>query len=77
MTDERRGSRPKGARRFAVAAAVAAVLTILAWSSIRLADGARQTEYFSLLARVPEFLAGGLLALRPVGKTWSATTFST
>ena len=58
-------------RRVAGVVITAAALCILGWSSFRLAQGARQGEYFSLLARIPEFLTGSLLALRPVGANWS------
>ncbi|CDZ93575.1 acyltransferase family protein [Pseudomonas saudiphocaensis] len=38
--------------------------TLLLYSSLLLADGGRQDVYFSLAARIPEFLIGSLLALK-------------
>jgi peptidoglycan/LPS O-acetylase OafA/YrhL len=47
---------------------------ILGYSSFRLGQGYRQTEYFSLTARIPEFLMGSLLALYTFDKKWSDKT---
>jgi peptidoglycan/LPS O-acetylase OafA/YrhL len=49
-----------------------AVATVLfTYASIRLANGERQSMYFSLAARIPEFLVGSLIALYAFGKDWT------
>jgi len=47
---------------------------IVAYSSVRLHLGHRQAEYFSLVARIPEFLVGSLVAVYAVGRDWSERT---
>lgn len=49
----------------------AATGMILAYSTFRLAHGQRHTEYYSLVARIPEFFMGSLLAIRPIGHGWT------
>ncbi|MGD9602561.1 MAG: acyltransferase family protein [Gammaproteobacteria bacterium] len=51
---------PERARVFVFAAIVVA---LLAGSSWEIHKGNRQAEYYSLLARIPEFLVGGLVAV--------------
>jgi hypothetical protein len=58
-------------RRFIWAVLFAATGLILAYSTFRMAHGHRHSEYFSLVARIPEFLVGSLLAIRPIGHGWT------
>ncbi len=53
---------------------VIASTLLLAYSAIRLAQGARQQIYFSLAARIPEFFVGSLAALYGFGRNWSGRT---
>ena len=61
-------------RRWRVAVLISIAVTILAYSSYRLAAGYRQSEYFSLLARIPEFLVGSLLAFWSAQRQWTSAT---
>ncbi|WP_181454293.1 acyltransferase family protein [Halomonas sp. SL1] len=44
---------------------------LLGYSAFQLAAGQNEAVYFSLSARIPEFLVGSLLALSGLGETWS------
>ncbi|MDH0707694.1 acyltransferase [Pseudomonas sp. GD03862] len=44
-------------------AAMLAAAILLVWSTMRVETGAQGSHYFSLLARIPEFLVGGVAAL--------------
>ena len=61
-------------RRWRVAFLTSIAVAILGYSSYRLAAGYRQSEYFSLLARIPEFLVGSLLAFWSAQRQWTSTT---
>ena len=61
-------------QRWRVLALTGIALTLLGYSSYRLAAGYRQSEYFSLLARIPEFLVGSLLAFWPAPRAWNGAT---
>jgi peptidoglycan/LPS O-acetylase OafA/YrhL len=58
-------------RRFIWPVLLAATGLILAYSTFRVAHGQRHFEYFSLVARIPEFLVGSLLAIRQIGHGWT------
>lgn len=47
---------------------------ILAYSQYLLSQGQIKSVYFSLAARIPEFLVGSLLALGSLGASWSRAT---
>ena len=61
-------------RRWRVVALSSIALAIVGYSSYRLAAGYRQSEYFSLLARIPEFLVGSLLAFGSAQRQWGRAT---
>ena len=61
-------------RRWRVVVLTTIAITILGYSSYRLAAGYRQSEYFSLLARIPEFLVGSLLAFGSAQRHWAKAT---
>lgn len=50
------------------------ILGLSLYASWQIAEGARQATYFSLWARIPEFLIGGLLAFKPETWRWSDRT---
>lgn len=52
----------------------AVAILLLGYTVYQLADGQRQTVYFSLGARIPEFLIGSLLAFGSAGTLWSRRT---
>lgn len=61
-------------RRFLGLALLIAGAAILSYSSFQIAQGHREAQYFSLAARIPEFLLGCLLALQPIGQNWNDRT---
>lgn len=44
------------------------------YSAWRLSNGFHQTVYFSLIARIPEFLIGGFFAAGNIGERWRSST---
>ncbi len=47
------------------------VIALTAYATVRLHQGERQAIYFSLWARIPEFLLGCLVAIYEIGENWS------
>ncbi|WOD12601.1 acyltransferase family protein [Pseudomonas sp. NyZ704] len=58
-------------RRYLTCVLSLIAMVLLSHSVYRLAGGNDQATYFSLLARIPEFLVGSLLALSSIGSSWS------
>ncbi|MBB3185775.1 peptidoglycan/LPS O-acetylase OafA/YrhL [Halomonas fontilapidosi] len=64
-------------RRFLPWLLTAVALLLLGFSAYQLAGGQSHSVYFSLAARIPEFLVGSLLAFGGFGATWSRRTSNT
>lgn len=64
-------------KRFLVATLLLTSGILIAYSEFRLQTGQQQKIYFSLLARIPEFLVGSLTALIPQNRVFSKRTNNT
>lgn len=52
----------------------ATAFLLLGYSAYQLIDGQSRSVYFSLSARIPEFMVGSLLALSSLGASWGRRT---